>query len=309
LSEIKVAVNISDSTKDTVKVVEETANKNNYQIVVKPIEFTITATSGDKTVDVEQFNAYVERTVAIPDGVDPKKITTGIVLNNDGTFSHVPTMITVINGKYFAKINSLTNSTYSVIYSPKTFKDVEKHWAKSAVNNMGSRLVIEGRAEDTFAPKEAITRAEFAAVLVRALGLKHVDANEKVTFKDVSANDWYDDDVQIAVRFGLISGYSDGTFQGKRTISREEVAVMIARAMKWTQTQTLTDQKVIDQSIQRFTDANVIANWSRTAVASLIANGILQGKDKGKLHPKVNITRAETASMMERFLQHAGLID
>lgn len=66
------------------------------------------------------------------------------MLNEDGTFSHVPTTIVVINGKYFAKINSLTNSTYTVIYNPVTFTDVTIHWAKDAINDMGSRMVVAG---------------------------------------------------------------------------------------------------------------------------------------------------------------------
>ncbi len=109
LKDIKVSVKIAEPPADTVKIVEDTANKGGYQLVVKPVEFEITCTSGDQTVEVSRFNGYVERTIAIPDGVDPSKITTGIVLNADGTFSHVPTQIVVIDGKYYAKINSLTN--------------------------------------------------------------------------------------------------------------------------------------------------------------------------------------------------------
>lgn len=122
LKDIKVSVRVAEPPADTVRILQDTANKNNYQIVVKPIEFEITCTSADKVVNVSKFNGYVERTIAIPDGIDPAKITTGIVLNSDGTFSHVPTQIVVINGKYYAKINSLTNSTYSVIWNQKMMK-------------------------------------------------------------------------------------------------------------------------------------------------------------------------------------------
>ena len=153
LTDIKVKVNIADSAPNTVKIVEDTASKNNYQLVVKPIDFEIRATTGEKTVDVSRFNAYVERMVAIP----------------DGTFTHVPTTIIVIGGKYYARINSLTNSTYSVVYAPKTFADVEKHWSKDAVNNMASRLVIKGKSDTTFAPNDQITRAETAAMVERLL--------------------------------------------------------------------------------------------------------------------------------------------
>ncbi|WP_189032613.1 S-layer homology domain-containing protein [Paenibacillus albidus] len=74
----------------------------------------------------------------------------------------MPTKIVVIDGKPYAQINSLTNSVYSVIYSPITFADVNTHWAKEAVNDMGSRLVIDGSGEGSFEPGRDITRAEFA---------------------------------------------------------------------------------------------------------------------------------------------------
>ena len=144
MKDIAVSVRISEPPAETVKIVADTANQNNYQIVVPPIEFAITCSSGNKTVGVTKFNAYVERLVAIPEGIDPSRITTGVIVNSEGTFSHVPTVITVIDGKYYAKINSLTNSTYSVIYSPKVFKDVET-LARDAINDMASRLVVSGR--------------------------------------------------------------------------------------------------------------------------------------------------------------------
>lgn len=118
LKDIKVQIKIAKSTEETVKIIEDSARAGNFTVVAQPIDFTITCSDGNMTVDVSKFNSYVERMVAIPDGVDPNKITTGIVFNPDGTFYHVPTAITVINGKYYAKINSLTNSTYSVIWHP-----------------------------------------------------------------------------------------------------------------------------------------------------------------------------------------------
>jgi len=127
LKDIKVSVKISEPSEKTIKIVENTADKNNYQIMVEPVEFEITCSSEDKTVEVTKFSVYVERLVAIPEGIDPYKITTAVILNPDGTFSHVPTVITIIDGRYYAKINSLTNSTYLLIYSPKTFKDVKGH--------------------------------------------------------------------------------------------------------------------------------------------------------------------------------------
>lgn len=188
LKDIKVSVKIAEPSADTVKVVEDTAKKNSYQIVVKPVEFEITCTSGSKTVEVSKFNGYVERTVAISDGVDPAKITTGIVLNSDGTFGHVPTTIVKIDSKYFAKIKSLTNSTYSVIWNPVTFADVANHWGKDAVNDMGSRMVVTGVSKNTYEPDRSITRAEFAAIVVRALGLAQGTKVALVTCRKTSGS-------------------------------------------------------------------------------------------------------------------------
>ncbi len=197
LKDIAVSVKISEPTSDMVKIVEDRADKNNYQVVIKPLEFEITCSSGDKTVVVSKFNAYVERIVAIPEGINPEKITTGVIINADGTFSHVPTTITIIDGKYYAKINSLTNSTYSIIYNPKAFKDAKNHWAKDAINDMGSRLVVSGVSEERFEPDSDITRAEFADVVVRALGLMRPGTG-KDAFSDVSKAAWYYDAVSIA---------------------------------------------------------------------------------------------------------------
>ena len=71
-----------------------------------------------------------------------------------------PSTIVKINGKYFAKISSLTNSTYSVIYNNVAFKNVADHWAKETVNDMAARLVIFNA--ETFEANKAITRADFA---------------------------------------------------------------------------------------------------------------------------------------------------
>ena len=130
LKDITVRVQISEPAEQEAKLVADTAKKGNMLIAASPVSFEITCSYGGKKVTVERFNNYVERLIPIPAGIDPSKITTGIVLNLDGTFSHVPTLVEKVGDKYYAKINSLTNSTYSVIYNPMEFKDVASHWAK-----------------------------------------------------------------------------------------------------------------------------------------------------------------------------------
>jgi hypothetical protein len=144
LKDIRVQIEISKADQETVKIAEDSAGRGGYAIIVPPLEFTVRCIYGDITVEIEGFKAFVEMAVAIPDGVDPDRITTGIVMEPDGTARHVPTKIIVIDGRYYAKINSLTNSTYTVIWNPVEFGDVVNHWAKADANDMGSRMVVSG---------------------------------------------------------------------------------------------------------------------------------------------------------------------
>lgn len=307
LKDIAVNVKISGPTEDTAKIVENTANKNNYHVVVKPIDFEITCTSGNKTVDISKFNSYVERMVAIPEGVNPTKITTGVVLNNDGTFSHVPTTIEVIEGKYYAKINSLTNSTYSVIWSPKIFKDVEEHWSKDAANDMGSRLIVDGIGDGRFEPDQDITRAEFAAIVIRALGLLRAGTGKNV-FNDVAKDTWYYDSVYIAYEYEIISGYGDGKFGPMDKTTREQAMVMIARAMKLSNLRVELKDDEEDAVISLFTDLEKSSDWAKDSIAVCIKSEIMLGRGGTMIVPKDNITRAEAAMIVKRLLTKSNLI-
>ena len=307
LKDIAVSVKISEPTADTVKIVEDTANKNNYRIVVKPVAFEITCSSVNKTVDVSKFNAYVERLIAIPEGVAPSKITTGIVLNEDGTFSHVPTVITVIDGKYYAKINSLTNSVYSIISSPKTCEDAENHWAKEAVNDMASRLVIGEGTDGLFSPDKEITRAEFASIVIKALGLMRPGTGKDI-FNDVVKNDWYYDAVYIAHEYGIISGYGNGKFNPEDTITREQAFTMIARAMKITGLTVSFESGEEELLLTAFSDTRQASGWAKSSIASCIKAEIVSGKNGKRIAPISNITRAEAVVIVRKLLQKSGLI-
>jgi len=307
LKDIAVSVKISEPSEKTVKIVEDTADKNNYQIMVEPVEFEITCSSEDKTVEVTKFSVYVEKLVAIPEGIDPYKITTAIILNPDGTFSHVPTVITIIDGRYYAKINSLTNNTYLLIYSPKTFKDVKGHWAEESINDMASRLVVSGTGNDKYEPDRDITRAEFAAIVVRALGLMRPGTG-KDTFTDVTKGNWYYDAVSIACEYGIIYGYGDGKFGPDDSITREQAMAIIARAMEITGLKVELADGEADRLLGGFTDAGSAAEYAKANIAACVKAGIVSGRSEKLIAPKDNITRAEVAVIVQKLLRNSKLI-
>ncbi|RIE00689.1 S-layer homology domain-containing protein [Cohnella faecalis] len=306
LQDIKVRIEIASPTAGTVKTVEDAANKGKFALVAPSVDFTVKAAYGNKSVEVTSFNLYVERTIAIPDGVDPNKITTGIVVDPDGTVRHVPTKIVIIDGKYYAKISSLTNSTYSIVWHPLEFKDVANHWSKAAVNDMGSRMVISGVGNDLFNPDQDITRAEFAAIIVRGLGLKLEKGNSP--FADVKAADWYSSAIQTAYSYGLINGFDDGTFRPLDKVTREQAMLIIAKAMKIT---ALTDKLPSQDAtalLNLFADGSSVSKWAVSGIADSVQAGIFKGRSGAQLAPKANITRAEVAVVVQQLLQKSDLI-
>ncbi|MEK3875282.1 S-layer homology domain-containing protein [Paenibacillus sp. FSL M7-0420] len=307
LEDITLRITIGDASAAMNQVVTAAADRGGLTLAAPILDFTVTASSGTSTVELSRFNAYVSRTVTLPQGVNPNRLTTGIVVDPDGTVRHVPTRFIQKDGKYYAEIHSLTNSTYSVVWHPLTFADVEKHWAKNAVNDMGSRLVINGVNESTFNPNADITRAEFAAIIVRGLGLKLGEGAAK--FADVPANSWYAAAVGTASGAGLITGFEDGTFRPGDRITREQAMNILAKAMKLTGLAEQTGTVDTAGVLAGFTDASRTGAWAKDSLALAASAGLITGRSGNKLEAKANVTRAEVAVLIQRLLQKSELID
>lgn len=306
LSDITVSVSILAPSSTMAKTVENASKEGSFTIVAPAVDYLVTCTYGTKTVNVTNFKGYVERTIAIPGDVTPSKITTGIVVSPDGAVLHVPTRVAVIDGKYYAVISSLTNSTYSIIWNPVTFKDVETHWAKDSVNNMGSRMIVTGVAGNKFEPNRGTTRAEFSAIIIRALGLKPGTGTS--SFKDVRESDWYFESIQTAVSYGIINGYNEETFAPNAMITREQAMTMIARAMKITGLSAEVANDEGKKLLETYSDSSEVSAYAKDSITKCIKTGVASGRGNNTLAPKAHVTRAEVAAMAERLLKKSDLI-
>lgn len=281
-----------------VAITNSAATVAGETLVLSPVEFTVTAAYNGKTVSVDTFNAYINREIEVT-AAQAANITTAVVVNADGSVRHVPTNVVKKNGKYYAIINSRTNSTYALIQNEVTFADATGKWYEAAANEMGSRKIIGGRSADIFDGGASITRAEFTVILVRALGLPG-DGTSR--FSDIPATAWCTGAVAAAAQYGIVSGKSGNRFEPNVAITRQEAMVMLQRAA------VLTEFAGTVGNLDGFADADSVGVWAKDAAKWNVGSGLIQGTD-GKLNPTASITRAQSAVIILRLLQKAELVD
>ncbi len=176
------------------------------------------------------------------------------------------------------------------------FPDVRGHWAEKEIFELYDAGVVNGRSENAFEPNGRITRAEFLAILVRAMGLESVaDGGD---FADVKAGDWYAGILATAKANGIFEG-SEGNAYPNRAISREEMVTIIVRAYE-----KCCGEIKVGGGLLNFTDASAISGWAQSAVIKASEIALVNGTEDGSFAPKANTTRAESAVIIVRFIPH-----
>jgi hypothetical protein len=270
------------------------------------IAFTLQAKHGETLLNITKLNAQAEHRLVIPDRIDSTMAPTALIVQADGSYRPLPTKFLAVEGKRYAKVNSLSSNTYVVVTHSTTFSDVANHWSAQAINEMSARMIVKGTGDGQYRPSQMITRAEFAAVLVRGLGLPRTTGD--TSFSDVTARDWYSDAVQTAASNQLIAGYEDGTFRPNDTITREQAMVIIARAMTLTGLEATLPSIAVDETLLPYTDADSASAWALNGIARNLQAGVVYGKSHDTLAPLESVTRAEVAVIIRRLLQQSDLI-
>ncbi|WP_217593028.1 S-layer homology domain-containing protein [Cohnella sp. GbtcB17] len=246
---------------------------------------------------VEQFNKPIKLRLPLKNltGLDKELLTTGRV-EADGKIS---TQGGTIDGDFIVEPR-YSFSKYFVFENKVTFNDIAKvqAWAGRQIQVVAAKGAIEGKSAGVFAPQDKITRAEFAKILITALNLDNTLATSS-KFSDVPSSHWAAPYIAVAVDQGIINGKSPSTFAPNATITRAEMATMIARALK--ATQGLKDIDNAEAALSVFKDANKIGSAFRSSVAWAAASDIIIGSN-GKFLPNDNATRAEAAVIIYRAL-------
>ncbi|MBQ7574810.1 MAG: S-layer homology domain-containing protein [Clostridia bacterium] len=165
--------------------------------------------------------------------------------------------------------------------------DIDTHWAKDSFLHLADMNIINGYDDGTFRPDAKITRAEFFKIINTTA---NVSRNEGSAFSDVAVKAWYKNVIDKAFTAKYASGYDDGTFKPEANITRCEAAVAICKAFGGD----------IDGEMS-FTDNDKIPAWAKDYINILTSAGIITGYKDGSFGPSAYITRAETATIFDRF--------
>ena len=277
----KVAFTTNDDEKYAVifgtptEINSKGETKATYVANDKPGTVTITATYKDTEGN--------EKSASVKVTVKKASTTTG---GNDGTTSGGgPSIIAPGNTGAVTTPNTNTN------YKPD-FQDLDSvEWARTAINGLAMRGMINGRDQYTFDPNANITRAEYCQILMGAINA--LNAKGESTFADVPSTAWYYNAVSVASQLGIVSGYGDGNFGPNDLITRQDMALM-----------TYKTAQIMNKSLEpvnaeiTFEDSHEISDYAFEAVMTLQKAGIINGMTDTTFEPHSNATRAQSAKVI-----------
>ena len=187
----------------------------------------------------------------------------------------------------FAMVLMLASVTWmSVSADSMPFKDVPSgKWYTAAVQYCYSKGYVGGYEDQTFRPDNKLTRAEMAVIMNKKLGLKSGISN---TFKDVANGKWYTAPILHCVKAGVMTGYSDTAFGTNDTLTREQGAVILAKAFDVAKASGRTS----------FADDASISKWAVESVKAMAAKKLISGVGDNKFAPKTPLTRAQMCQII-----------
>jgi hypothetical protein len=181
----------------------------------------------------------------------------------------------------------------------KSFSDIENHWAKEDIDFVTARELMGGTGDGKFGPDTPMTRGMMVTVLGR---LWNADSGGITAsrFIDVSIGSYYAPYVEWAAQNGIVNGIGDNQFAPDQAITREEIAVILADFLEFTNSK-LTE---VNKNSDFFSDDSEISLWAKDSVVFMQKTGIITGKLNKLLDPKGIATRAEISIILKRFISN-----
>lgn len=190
-----------------------------------------------------------------------------------------------------------------VAMASATFTDLDNHWARRDILRLANQQIVDGY-KGLFSPEEPITRAQFAKLVVTALGLTKqalAVGDSASPFRDVSPKHWGNGYITVAYENGIIGGYQDNTFKPDDQIRRVEIAAILVRALK--EADFTREEATAELA---FTDAGLIPEWALGPLKQAVSRNLIGGYQDGSFRPFRNASRGEATVLISRLLRQLG---
>ncbi|MHA6480553.1 leucine-rich repeat protein [Paenibacillus sp. strain BS8-2] len=311
VEELNVVIKISALTGDTKEDFLLAADEQGMTVLSQVIEFQLFVSGDDEWVEITDFGGtYMTKSIVLDKQFANRNYMAVLYDPDARTFTYVPAVMDrQSNGQQDAVIQMPHNSIYAIVETDRIeFADMQGHWAESEVEKLGSKRIVRGITINDYAPNRNITRAEFASILVRALGIKTNHTGAGDVFKDVAISSWYSAEVEAAFRAGLVNGISSTHFAPDALITREQIAVMLMNAQVLVNDESNSIER-IQSRLTSFTDASEVSLWARDAISEAVASELIQGMSTDRLAPAAPATRAQATVMLHRFMVMFEFLD
>lgn len=177
------------------------------------------------------------------------------------------------------------------------YSDFPQNWSKDAMEFAVKNNFITGVSEDKIAPKAALTRAQLAAILSRAMKTGAGDVSVLDNFTDADKNAWYAGSMAKAVELNILYGDGDSIYPD-RPVTRQELFAILVRAFAVTGGD--------ESTLASYNDAGSISSWAKAAISAMIAQGYASGYEDKTLRPAQQVTREEFAQLLYRMQEFYG---
>ncbi|MFD0586490.1 S-layer homology domain-containing protein [Paenibacillus sp. GCM10027627] len=255
--------------------------------------------TGQTVETVNTFSEKIAKTIAMPMDILNKMATFGAFsYEESGKLGFAPATIRVYKDQALVSIYSYNTSSYVVLNNPVSFTDVRNHWAERYIGGAASKALMAGVGNGKFKPDQSLTRAEFAAMLVRVLN-RGVAVSESLPYSDMDRNAWYFDEVATAKQLGLLGYVTGSEFFPDQPLTREEMANTLAAAARLEKIQIVTGTTVLND----YKDKDEITLAWLADVQMMVKSKIMTGTSELTFNPKGESTRAQAAAVLLRLLE------
>lgn len=264
-------------------------------------DFTITMPDVSKSYVLKMSGAisFLFNTYTVSTAIVEKKVTIAVKAANKG---YAGGSSSGVNAGVSAAVSIEVNeqSTEQPTNEHYAFSDIDSvSWAIEGIEFLTECGIIARDESYMFRPMDSVKREEFAKLIVLAFGAEY--ARSDIVYSDVNQHEWYYSYISAAHAYGLIYGYENGSFGIGESITREDMCVIVFRALE-------RMGYTIEQSEYNFFDDHEeISDYAKIAVCYVRERGIINGVGENIFSPKAPVTRAMAAKIIYETMEAVGL--